>query len=129
MAESKANVFFDPDLHPDDTLKSFVDFVKCFELRYEAAYPDPPKVSLDAALSRWKLSNNNKDPSLEEYDQVVDEWRGKDMVRKCLGMFSSPRLNSDGNLRSPMGLVEKRLPGKHLLRLLCNTINQLRIFH
>ena len=89
MAESKANVFFDSDLHSDDTLKSFVDFVKCFKLRYEAAYPDPPKVSLDAALSRWKLSNNIKDPSIEEYDQVVDEWRGKDMVRKCLAMFSS----------------------------------------
>ena len=107
MAESKANVFFDPDLHPDDTLKSFVDFVKCFELRYEAAYPDPPKVSLDAALSRWKLSNNNKDPSLEEYDQVVDEWRGKDMVRKCLGMFSSPRLNSDWELAQPDGASRK----------------------
>ena len=128
MAESKANVFFDLDLHPDDTLKSFVDFVKCFELRYEAAYPDPPKVSLDAALSRWKLSNNNKDPSLAAYDHVVDEWRGKDMVRKCLGMFSSPRLNSDCEAQ-PFGLVEKRLPGKHLLRLLGNTINQLRFCH
>ena len=43
------DLYFDPDLHPDDTHKSFVDFVKRFELRYDATYPDPPKTSLDAS--------------------------------------------------------------------------------
>ena len=101
MVDSRINVFFDPDLHPDDTLKSFVDFVKAFGLRYEAAYPDPPKVSLDAALNRWKLTNENADPSLAQYDRIVDEWKGKDMVKKCLGMFSAPRLNSDWEIAQP----------------------------
>ncbi len=45
---------FDPDLHPDDTLKAFNDFIQSFYLRYEAQYPDPPKVSIDVAIERWK---------------------------------------------------------------------------
>ena len=94
------DLFFDPDLHLDDTHKSFVDFVKRFELRYDASYPDPPKTSLEAALSRWKVANK-KDPSLEEYDAIVASWKSIDMVRKCLGLFSSPRLNSDWELVQP----------------------------
>ena len=39
----RMDLYFDPDLHPGDTHKSFVDFVKRFELRYGASYPDPPK--------------------------------------------------------------------------------------
>ena len=71
MSCSKMDVYFDPDLHPDDTLKSFVEFVKVFGLRYDASHPDPPKVSLDAALSRWKLSNDNSNPTLAQYDTIV----------------------------------------------------------
>ena len=40
MAASK--VFFDPDCHPDNTLKAFNEFVIDFNLRYAATYPDPP---------------------------------------------------------------------------------------
>ena len=42
MADSRQSPFFDPDNHPDDTLKSFVEFAQDFELRYAASYPDPP---------------------------------------------------------------------------------------
>ena len=93
----RMDLYFDPDLHPGDTYKSCVDFVKRFELRYDASYPDPPKTTLDAALSRWKVANK-KDPSLEEYDSIDASWKSLDMVRKCLGLFSSPRLNSDWEL-------------------------------
>ena len=83
MAECSTNVYFDPDVHPDNTLKAFSDFAKRFELRYEAAYPDPPKTSIDAALSRWKVINAEKEFNVEEYDAIVESWRGKDMVKKC----------------------------------------------
>ena len=46
------DLYFDPDRHPDDTHKSFVDFVKSFELRYNASYPDPPKSSIDTACEQ-----------------------------------------------------------------------------
>ena len=46
---------FDPNIHPDDTLKCFNEFIQSYELRYDAEYPDPPKVSLDAAIERWKF--------------------------------------------------------------------------
>ena len=39
------------------TLKAFVEFVQDFELRYAATYPDIPKVSLDAAVQRWRIIN------------------------------------------------------------------------
>ena len=47
MAEAhKTNqLYFDPDLHPDDTLMAFNEFVQDFELRYDAKYTDPSKVS------------------------------------------------------------------------------------
>ena len=95
MAESKPTLFFDPDCHPDDNLKSFVEVVQDFEHRYAATYPDPPKVSLDAAINRWKVANNDKIPSLAEYDAIVDEWKGKDKVAKFLGIYSSRRLRND----------------------------------
>ena len=95
MADSRASPFFDPDNHPDDTLKSFVEFAQDFELRYAASYPDPPKVSLDSAIQRWKLINDKKSLSLTDYDTIVKEWTDRDMVAKCLGIYSSRRFYND----------------------------------
>merc|ERR1712240_341964 len=104
MAESdqrnKHQLYFDPNEHPEHTLKAFEEFIKIFELRYNAQYPDPPKVSMDAAIERWKVANTTHDnpnpkPNLDQYDQVRDDWRSKDKVAKLLGMFSSDRLYSD----------------------------------
>ncbi|CAB4023368.1 Hypothetical predicted protein [Paramuricea clavata] len=53
---STSTLYFDPDLHPDNTLRAFDEFIQSFELRYDAQYPDPPKTSLDAAIERWKLA-------------------------------------------------------------------------
>ena len=50
-------LIFDPENHPADTLKAFDDFRSAFEFRYAAQFPDPPKVSMDAALERWKVAN------------------------------------------------------------------------
>ena len=63
-----ASLHFDPDCHPDDTLKAFNEFIIDFELRYAANYPDPPKVSLEAALSRWKVENEDTKVSPDQYD-------------------------------------------------------------
>ena len=49
-------LLFDPDKHPDDTLKAFNEFTQAFELRYEVQFPEPPKVSMDAAIQRWKFA-------------------------------------------------------------------------
>ena len=102
----QSDLFFDPTQHPDDTLKSFNDFVQMFELRYEAQFPDPPKVSLDAALNRWKIANTTDDapdpkPTLAQYDEVVATWQSKDKVAKLLGMFSSNRFFTDWQAAEP----------------------------
>ena len=96
-----ASLHFDPDCHPDDTLKAFNEFIIDFELRYAANYPDPPKVSLEAALSRWKVENEDTKVSPDQYDTIVDSWKSKDKVAKFLGLFSSRRLYSDWVMAVP----------------------------
>ena len=101
MAEPRyRQLYFDPDEHPEDTLKAFEEFIKVFELRYDAQYPDPPKVSMDAAIERWKYANaddagTQRRPTLDEYDEIRVEWREKDKVAKLLGMYSAARLYAD----------------------------------
>ena len=91
---SNSTLYFDPDLHPDDTLWAFDEFIQCFELRYDAQYPDPPKVSLDSAIERWKLEHDDTKATVAEYN-IQAEWRSKDRVAKLLGIFSSKRLFAD----------------------------------
>ena len=99
-------IFFDPEQHPEDTLKAFEEFIQTFELRYDAQYPDPPKVSMDAAIERWKVANTSTQtpqpkPDLTQYDNIRDEWRARDKVAKFLGMFSSNRLYTDWKVAQP----------------------------
>lgn len=108
MAEPRytQQLYFDPDEHPEDTLKSFEEFCQVFELRYEAQYPDPPKVSMDAAIRRWKVEYATEEspdprPTLPQYDTIRDTWQSKDKVAKLLGMFSSNRLYTDWKMAEP----------------------------
>ena len=70
-------------------------------MRYAANYPDPPKVSLDAALNRWKITNEDAKISPDVYDSIVESWKGKDKVAKFLGLFSSRRLFTDWSMAMP----------------------------
>ena len=104
--QSTANLCFDPDAHPKDTLKQFREFCRLFQLRYEAQFPDPPKSSMEAAVERWRVANRTEHvttptPTLAQYDQISDDWKSKDAVRKVIGMFSSPRLSLDWEAAEP----------------------------
>ena len=121
MYSSEANqqLFFDPDKHPEDTLKAFQEFIQTFELRYHAQYPDPPKVSLDSAVERWKVANTTEsnpqpEPTLDQYDKIRDEWQAKDKVAKFLGMFSSRRFYSDWQVAEPDELIRNKENGRRL---------------
>ena len=99
-------VFFDPDEHPEDTLKAFEEFTQIFNLRYNAQYPDPPKVSLESAIERWKVTNATSEnsspkPSLAQNDKMCLDWKQKDKVAKLLGMFSSHKLYEDWCVAQP----------------------------
>ena len=112
MASSSQDLFFDPDLHPEDTLKQFDRFTNRFELRYAAQYPDPPKVSIDSAIERWKIINPDKAITLEDYDKIRDDWMSQDKVAKFLGMFSSPRLYEDWQTAEPDEGIRKKASWK-----------------
>ena len=92
--QSLQSIIFDPDKHPEDTLKAINEFIQVFDLRYNAQFPDPPKVSLDASIERWKVANTSTEtptpkPNIEQYDNLRNEWRSNDHVAKVLGMFST----------------------------------------
>ena len=77
--QSCQKIYFDPDLYPDNTLKAFKDFIQVYQLRYDAQYPDPPKVSLDSAVQRWKYVYITEEvadpkPNFNQYNQIVEEW-------------------------------------------------------
>ena len=95
-----SRLYFDPNKHPENTLKAFQEFLQCFQLRYDALYPDPPKVSLEAAVERWKISNTTTEnpsprPNLEEFDEICEDTKSRDKIAKFLGMYSSSRLYTD----------------------------------
>ena len=106
-------LIFNPEDHPSDTLKSFDEFRTTFEFRYAAEFPDPPRVSMDAAIERWKVANTtteitNPKPNLDEYDQIRDRWIQKDMVAKFIGLFSSQRLQGDWQAAEPNDDLRKQ---------------------
>ena len=108
MSELKTpSLYFDTDHHPTDTLKPFVDFTQDYGLRYSATYPDPPKFSLDSAIHRWKLGNDNQNTSMDQYDSIVEEWKSKEMVANFLGIYSSRRLYSDWAAAAPVEATRK----------------------
>ena len=98
---ASASIFFDPDLHPSDTIKQFVAFAKRFELRYKAQFPYPPKAVMDSVMARWKIANENNEPTLDQYDKESLSVTQRDMVIKCLGMYSSERLYDDWLVAEP----------------------------
>ena len=53
MAEDRSSLFFDPELHPEYTLKAFLEFTQRFILQYNTQFPDRPKVPLELAIERW----------------------------------------------------------------------------
>ena len=75
--EARLRLFFDPDDHPENTLKAFEEFIQRFELCYDALYPDPRKVLLEAAFEKWGImeatpENPSPKPKLEQFEK--DDW-------------------------------------------------------
>ena len=105
-------LFFNPNKHPEDTLKVFDEFTQAFELRYAAQFPDPPKVSMDAAIERWKFvhkttANPNLKPNLAQYDESRQEWPSRDRTANFLGMHSPNRFVTDWQTAQPDDMDRK----------------------
>ena len=76
--EACSHLHFDPNEHPENTLKAFQEVLQRFQLRYDAFYLDPPKVSLEAAIERWKINqatpeNPSPKPNLEQFDEICED--------------------------------------------------------
>ena len=109
---STGNLVFDPDTHPKDTLKQFKEFIRLFQLNYDARFPDPPKASMDHAVDRWKVEHTTAQvtdpkPNVQQFDEIRDNWQSKDKVKKVIGMFSTPRLSSDWEAAEPDAQIRK----------------------
>ena len=98
--EARFHVFFDPDDHLENTLKDFQEFIQPFALHYDALYPDPLKVSLEAAIEGWKImeatpENSSPKPNLKKFDNLCKHTKACDKLSKFLGIYSSKRLYTD----------------------------------
>ena len=123
--QSSHIMFFNPDDFPDTTLKAFTEFTQSFELRYNAKFPDPPTVSFEAALKRWKISNATNEvpdptPTLNQYDEICEEWKSKDRVAKFLGMFSSSRFQANWRAAEPDETVRNRATWRSFVQTMEN---------
>ena len=99
------SLFFDPDGHPEGTLKAFTGVTKQFKSRYNAQDPDVPRVVLDAAIQQWKIEYATADGTesrltIAKYE-ICDNWCSKDTVAKFLGMLSSSRMYTDWQIEQP----------------------------
>ena len=63
---------------------------------------------MDTAIARWKIAHPEQNPTLEQYDDLRDDWRSKDMVTKFLGLFSSPRMYADWCVVEPDEMARKK---------------------
>ena len=74
--------------------------------------PDPPKVSLEAAIERWKISqatpeNSSPKPNPEQFDEIREDTKSQDQIAKFLGMNSSSRLFTDWCMAVPTEKARK----------------------
>ena len=104
--EACSRLLFDHSKHLKNTLKAFQEFFQCFQLLYDALYPDPSKVSLEVAIERWKISqataeNPSLKPNLEKFDEICEDTKSRDEISKFLGMYSSSRLYTDWYMAVP----------------------------
>ena len=127
MSETNPKLYFNPDLHPDNTLKKFNEFIQTYQLRYEAQYPDPPKVPMDSAIERWKLANPDTKLDMNHYDNIRSEWVQKDMVTKFLGIFSAPRLFDDWQTAMPIEKDRKEASWKEFTEDMQRFLSPLKI--
>ena len=71
-------LFFGPDKHSENMLKTFQEFIQHFQLWYDALYRDPPKISLETTIEWWEITtaapeNASPKPSLEQFDKICEQ--------------------------------------------------------
>ena len=124
MSETNPKLYLNKlNLYPDNTLKKFNEFIQTYQLRYEAQYPDSPRVSMDSAIERWKLTNPDTKLDMNHYDNIRSEWVQKDMVTKFLGIFSAPRLFDDWQTVMPSERDHKKATRKKFTETMQNFQN------
>lgn len=65
-----SSMIFDPDHYVYGTLKAVNEFIHAFELRYTAAFPDPPIKVLLTLLSRDGSSLKKMTPN-QQYSSMI----------------------------------------------------------
>ena len=90
--EPCSRLHFDLNEHPENALKTLKEFSQRFELWYDTLYPYPPKVSLEAAIERWKISQatpENPSPkrNIEQFDEICEDTKSPDNIAKFWRIF------------------------------------------
>ena len=73
--------------------------------------------------------HDDEKPTVDDHDNIRDEWRSKDRVAKFLGIFSSKRLFADWEVAEPDESKRSKRRANILYRPCKNTTNQQKILH
>ena len=84
------NLQFNPDWFPHATLKAFNELIEQYEYRYEGQYPEPPKHTIEACITKW-IATTKKQPTYTDMGFIKRMWISKDKVKKLLGFFATGR--------------------------------------
>ena len=125
-------LYFDPDKHPENTLKVFNEFCDAFVLRYNALYPDPPKVSIDVAFERWKIGNTTDPPRNRLWRNMMKYETHGDLKTELLSLLGCSHQNGSkttGPLLSPRRLFDQMQPGHSFSNTCKNITNPPRTPH
>ena len=86
-------------------------------------YPDPQKVSLEAAIERWKImeatqQNPSPKPTIKQFDQICEQTKARDKVAKLLGMYSSRSFYTDWFMAAPEEKTRKNIPWEAFVKIM-----------
>ena len=66
------------------------------------------------------LRNENKNPTMMEYDLIVNDWKSRDRVAKFLGIYTSRRLYNDWTTVLPSEKARKEATWSQFKKLMCD---------
>ena len=111
------NLKFNPDRFPYATLKAFNKFIKQYEFRYEAQYPEPLKHANEACITKW-TATTKKETEYTDIEFIKNMWISKEKVRKLLGFSAANRLIQDWKASEPNEVLSRDCTWDHFLKKL-----------
>ena len=71
-------------------MKTFNEFIEQYKFRYEAQYPEPPKHTIEACITKWTVTTK-KEPTYTDMEFIKNTSISKGKVKRLLEFFTTAR--------------------------------------